>query len=263
VLLYVLTMGVVVARRFEKGSAPVAKLREVRRARDVEIRTGLAVEGEAAITVILQWSGSALQTLWDRRHERIALIEKAHHGAKVGYIERDVAVSGLRGGATRAPPGDREWYERTAEALAAGPRSGKVACLVEGFGPLQMVWLEESTLAMSAPRPWDDGDEDLLHQWVVACRDQKRALGVLEKCLEKVGEASPASAPLAELVALVRHSWQDHAAIQAQISVVLEASVPFATTPAGVRLRGALLALTQATTERARGGAVNAGGGRA
>jgi hypothetical protein len=70
-------------------------------------------------------------------------------------------------------------------------------------------------------------------------------------------------APLAELVALVRHSWQDHAAIQAQIPVVQEASVPLATTPAGARLRGVLMALLQATTERERGGAVNARGGRA
>ena len=263
VLLYVLTMGVVVARRFEKGPADVAALREVRTARDVEVRTGLAVEGEVAKEVILQRSGSMLKTLWDRSNERIGLIMRASYGVKVGYIERDVAISAVREEATAAPPGDREWYERTVEALAAGPRSGKVACLIQGFGPLQMVWLEESSLATSAPRHWGDRDDDLLHQWIVACRDQKRALGLLEKCLDKIGGASPASAPLAELVALVRNSWQDYAAIQAQIPVVMEASLPFAMTPAGSRLRGTLLALIQGTVERERGGAVNARGGRA
>jgi hypothetical protein len=263
VLLFVFTMSVVVARRFEKGEADITTLREVRRARDVQFTTRIALEGAAAIEVILQRCAPLLQQLWDRGNERVALIEKASHGAKVAYIERSVAVTGLEEAGERAPAGERDSYRHMAEGLAAGPIPGKVHCVFNGWGTIQVLHLESHSLGGSPPRYFDNRDEELLHDMIVACRDRKRALGLLMKCQQKLGDASPAAPSLAELVALLRDAWQDCDAIQAKIPIVTQAAMPFATTDVGKRLRGALVALTQATTERQRGGAVNARGGRA
>jgi hypothetical protein len=150
-----------------------------------------------------------------------------------------------------------------AEGLAAGPIPGTVQCVLNGWGTLQVLHLESRSLGESPPHYFDDRDEKLLHDLIVACRDRKRALGLLEKCRDKIGESSPASASLSELVALMRGSWQDCDAILAKIPIVTEAAIPFGLTDVGKRLRGALVALAQATTERQRGGAVNAPGGRA
>lgn len=259
VMLYVFTRRAVVGRRFEKGAGPVDALREVRRFRDVEVRSGVRLQGNAALAAIVQRAAPMLKQLWTRDGPRVALIERASHGMKVGYVESDLVVETLRNAAKQASGPDRDGCLGIAKSVAAGPEPGRVACIIQGFGKKQMdlVWLDEATMLAQAPRSWDAGDDRLLEERITACREQKRALGLLEKCLDKLGEAAPASAPLAELIALVRHSWADCAAIEAQ-SRVVDAAVDAPASPAGTRLRMTLLALAQATAERKRGGVVDA-----
>jgi hypothetical protein len=260
VVLYVFTMGAVVARRFK---FPVgAKLREVRLARDVEFRMTQAFEGRAAMEVIVQRSREALVELWDGGTDRVAFIQSASHGAKVGYIPREVAIGTLRTDAARAGGDDEKVYRGMVEALSDGS-TDNLPCIFRGWGTQELIWFEPSSLARSpSQRPFDDSDVDHLQELVVACRDPKRALGLFKKSLESLA-ASPVAPSLRELVALVRDDWQNCQAILAKMAVVENAALPVALTEPGMRLRGALAALSQATLERERGGAVNGRGGRA
>jgi hypothetical protein len=107
-----------------------------------------------------------------------------------------------------------------------------------------------------------DDDARVLHEYIVACRDQRRALGALEKCLDKLSSTSMASL-LAELVALARHHWDDCDAILAKLEDVARAGRELSNTPAGARLVLVRMAMYQATMDRKQGGAVNAAGGSA
>ncbi len=264
VLLFVFTMGVVVSRRFEQGDGTVTKLREVKRIRDVEIKTGLTVEGALAIEVLVNRSAATLRQLRDPGGDWVGLIARSPHGAKVGYIERSVAIRGMRAsGAAAATPADQDWYRRMVDELVARPRAGQFGCLIEGWGPMRHVWIAERLMPAEVQRPLEANGEDLLQELIVACRDQRRTLRLLEKCLDKLGEASAASPSLAELVGLVRPTWADCAAIHDQIGVVMHAFMPTSASQAELRLHRALLALAQATIERKRGGALNTRGGSA
>jgi hypothetical protein len=254
VLLYVLTRGVAVARRYEKAETAVMALREVVRTRDIEIRSGLRVESAAAIHIILQRCAPLLQRLWNGKNDRVALVQRASHGAKVGYLDRQFASDALR----RAVPDVADLADR----IARGPHDAMVDVVFRGWGTTQILSLEPSSMRARAVRNFDDEDEALLHAWIVACRDQKRALGLLEKTLDALGPSATASTLLADLIALIRYQWTACAEIAALIPKVRRAAVPLGATPAATRLHGVLVALGQATTERQRGGAINSNGGK-
>ncbi len=263
VLLFVFTMKVVVARRYQQrpaGSPP--GLREVRRTRDVEIRgAGVSLEGYAAIEFIFQKCSLVLQGLWDGGSDRVALIDSASHGAKVGFIERDVAVDALRSKAPGASAKDRAACLGMADAIAAGPKAGMITCLMQGWGVVGVHYIKMTSTTVAARQEYATPDVDRLHEYIVACREKKRALGLLEKSLDRIGSSPSSVAAVAELLAMMRHEWQDCAAILAKIPSVVDALLPVFETPEGARLRTILTALFQATTERRRGGAINARGG--
>jgi hypothetical protein len=260
VLLFVFTGGAVVGRRFE---APAGKaLREVKRNRDVQFVFRGHLDHAAAIQVILERAAPVLQQLWDRGTERVALIESVSHGATVGYISRETAIEGLREAATRLPPDHVKACRGMADALGDGSRPGQVPCIIQGWGALELSWLDARSLGTPATRYFDDDAEAVLHEYIAACRIQKRALGLLGKCVDGLGD-SPPSAPVRELVTLLRDAWGDHDAILAKILALHDMAASIFATDAGKRLRVTLLALEQATMERQRGGAVNARGGRA
>jgi hypothetical protein len=264
VLVFAFTMSVVVARRYQARPAGSPRgMREVQRTRDVEIwGTGLSLEGKAAIEFIVQKCSPVLLRLWDGSTDRVAIIDSASHGAKTGFVPRDVVVDSLRNVATRAPSRDRDAYLGMADSIAAGPKQGMITCLIQGWGGVQIEHLKFAEMAAGEVREHAKSDEDQLREYVVACRDQKRTLGLLEKSLDRIGSSSPPSAAtVAELVALVRHEWHDCDAILAKIPQVMDALLPILTVPAAARLRRILTALLQATTERKRGGAINARGG--
>ena len=256
VILYVLTMGVVVARRFEKGTQRITALREVVRTRDVEFKMTLDARGEVAEAMLIQQCTAMLKRLWDGGTERVAIILKASHGAKVGFYDRDVVV-----GMLRAAP-DPEVGRIARSFAAAGPKEGVIHCVIDGWGGFVIRSMDMASFA--AAKPMDRAQEDMLQGWIVACRDQQRALGMFEKCLDKIGPGTPVSEPLADLLALLRHQWASHDAILAQARLLNNAAIPMPNTPARARLLGTLLALTQATAERQRGGSLNIrGGGKA
>jgi len=263
VQLFVFTMGVVVVRRFEKGEGPITKLREVKLTRDIELRSTLTLNGPAALEVIGQKCAPMLRRLWDAGSDRVGYIQWASHGAKVGFIDRKAAARGFRENAAQSSR-DSSHLLRLAEALDVGPQPGELPVVFNGWGAHTLLKLDtRSFTAGKGIREVGPREEDVIHERIVACRDQKRALGIFEKCLDKIGASSPASASLAELVALLRHSWRDCGAISAQIAIVQQDAYRLGPTGAGDRLRGALLALTQATIERRQGGALNTPGGTA
>jgi hypothetical protein len=252
----------VVARRFEEIAGARRGLREVRRTRDVEFEpTGLFVEGAAALEVIVQRCAVTLRGLWDGSDEGVALIQKASHGAKAGFLERGTAIEGLRDAARRVSLPDRTTYDGMVSSLERGPGDGRIQCILQGWGTVQILNLTRASLDTRSPREFGKPEEDVLQQYIVACRDRKRALGLFEKMLDKLGSTTVSSS-LADLLSLLRHDWDDCDGILAKHAVVVEASTHLDPTEATSRLRCALSALWQATTERKRGGVVNARGGK-
>ena len=261
VLLYVFTKGVVVARRFEKGDGPLTTLREVKRSRDIELHTNLKVQGIPAFEIMVQKCAPMLRKLWDGDNDRVAWIAWASHGAKVGYVTRAAALTSFRDTAKlrrETAPDSATLQDRIAEQLAAGPHPGQINCVITGWSEPLHLRLDVRSLTVHPPREFGARQEDLIRERIEACRDQRRALGLLEKCLDKLGPASPATGPLLDLTALVRHQWQDCSAVLAAIPVVQEAAMTLGLNANADRLRVALLALTQATIERKRGGAMKA-----
>jgi hypothetical protein len=264
ILLYVFTRGVVVARRYETFAGVRRGLREVRLMRDVQFDpTGLRLEGGPALTLIVQRCGQVLRRLWDRGTDRVALIDWASHGAKAGYIERKLATETLERLSADATGRDRDDFREMAARLAAGGRPGEIDCIVQGFGPLLLIALPTATFEPSHPakRPFGKEDEELLAEYVAACRDRTRALRVFEKALDKL-KAGPAQLLVAELLAALRHDWDDCDAILARVEPAIDALRPSGMRDVStVRLWLALNGLSQATTDRKRGGAINAVGG--
>lgn len=263
ILFYVFTHGVVVARRFETFAGVRRGLREVRLTRDMELpRTGLSLEGPAAVNVIVQWVSPVLRRLWDGSTDRVALIDRASHGAKVGYIARQSAIASLTRLTEDVTTPDRDYFSNKAQSLAAGARPGEIDCIFQGWGPLVVMTLMASSFEVRPnTRTFERRDEDLLAEYITACRDQKRALGIFEKALDKL-TAWHGHGVLAELLAMLRHRWNDCDAILESIKPVLDAFAAAGEPNANAaRLWIAANALWQATTERKRGGAINASGG--
>ena len=259
-LFYVFTKRAVTVRRFESGDGP--ELREVRRARDVEFKTKVPLFGTTAREIILQRCGAALKELWDPMGNRVALVERARHGAKVRYVTRKVAIEGLRSPVKETPPDFREAFLRMADAIEAGPRPGTIECVFQGWGSAELLWLAERSFTAIGPDSFTDRDEEVLIELIVACRDRKRALGLLKNLRETMVPSS-ITPLLVELIALVRDDWDDFDAIVEKAELLMNAAVRESVFDKGFRLRAALLALVHATGDRKRGGPINGRGGDA
>jgi len=260
ILFNVFTKHAVTVRRFESGDG--LELREVRRARDVEFKAKVPLFGTTAREVIFQRCAAALKELWDPTANRVALIVRAHHGAKVRYVTRKVAIEGLRSPAKETPPDFREAFLRMADAIEAGPRPGTIECVFQGWGTAELVLLAERSFAGIEPDSFTDRDEEALIELIVACRDRKRALGLL-KTVRGTMVPSAITPLLVELIALVRDDWDDFDAIVDKAERLMNAAVRESVFDKGFRLRGALLALVHATGDRKRGGPINGRGGDA
>ena len=167
-MLYILTMGVAVARRFEKGSSPITELREVVHTRDVEIHTMLSLEGRAAVHVLLQKCTPMLKRMWDGGSDRVGFVQRASHGAKVGFFERDVAIEMLRS-AARHRKADPEIGRIVEPFATTGAQPGVVHCIFSGWGAFAIMHLDAASLAVATGM--GRAEEDVLHGRIVACRD--------------------------------------------------------------------------------------------
>jgi hypothetical protein len=189
-----------------------------------------------------------------------AWIEMVSHGAKAGTVPCTEAVTVVRDAASEAKGADARRYREMAEALAAPP-GRTMACVIQGWGGLHLVFLDVVPVPVGAIRDFGDEDARELHAYTVACRDRERALAILRKCLDKAG-SSAVAAPLAELVAFASDHWEDCDGILARLRDVMSEVVGAdAVIGPGRKLRAVMTALSQATLERKRGGAINATGG--
>ena len=101
----------------------MTELREVKRIRDVEMKTGLTVEGALLLEILINRSAATLRKLRNPGSDRVGLIVSSPHGAKVGYIERSVAIRDLKAaGAEETSLAHQDWYRRMGDDLAAGPQ---------------------------------------------------------------------------------------------------------------------------------------------
>ena len=175
---------------------------------------------------------------------------------------RKAAVEGLRSPKKETPPDFRKGFLRMADAIEAGRRPGTIDCFFHGWGTAELLRLAERSFTAIGPDSFTDQHEDALIELIVACRDRKRALGLLKKQRETMVPSSMTPL-LVELIALVRDDWDNFDAIVDKAEHLKNAVVRENVFDKGFHLRAALLALVHATGDRKRGGPINGPGGDA
>jgi hypothetical protein len=223
-----------------------------------DVKDGFALEGMAAIDLIVARAAPAIAAAWDGGTERVAfIVSRGTDSFDIGFADRADATAQLHTLSTRVTPAEAARLRSYAAELKRGAQPG-IQCVLLGFGDAMLVEIEPEDIRNGVPA--QPVPNERLAELLAICATREGASRELAEIrLVLRAETGCELAELAALEEVVERDWTNLAALSSAIDRARAAAGPLLPTAAGQRARLVLDMLEQATSDR--GGIVNAPGG--